>query len=123
MAEALMLPSMFLAGVYQGIKNEQNYNSTCKQVDEAEEKLAQTLDTWQQMCANEDKLNSELTTNQENMRLTIAALKKATENVDKQYRQEIRTTEITLSIMIFIIIVLLTVKRFRIVEKITQIFI
>ena len=66
-----MLPSMFVAGVYQGIKNEQNYNSTCKQVDEAEEKLAQTLDKWQTMCANEKQLANDLTKNQQNITLTI----------------------------------------------------
>lgn len=117
-----MLPSMFAAGVYQGYKNEHNYNKTCKQIDDAEESLSTTLEKWKKMCSDQQSLSTDLSNNQEEILRKITGLRIATENVEKQYKQQIRTTEITLAIMIFIIIILLTIKRFQIVEKIIQIF-
>lgn len=98
------------------------YNESCKAVDKAKNSLEETTDKWQNLLKDQALTLEKIQDAKKDLLNSISGLKAATAVAEKEYKEQIRSTEILLAIMIFLIIVLLTIKRFRIIQKIIEIF-
>jgi t-SNARE complex subunit (syntaxin) len=121
-ATQAMLPSMILSGMINGGINMSKYNESCKAVDKAKNSLEETTDKWQNLLKDQALTLEKIQDAKKDLLNSISGLKAATAVAEKEYKEQIRSTEILLAIMIFLIIVLLTIKRFRIIQKIIEIF-
>ena len=117
-----MLGLMFASGAIQGIINTVKYGDSCKAMDNAKDELHETADKWGSLITEEDIDIHKLQESREQILNSISAMKKATSNTEIEFKKQIRLTQINLAVLIFSIVVLLTLKRFQIIEKIIEIF-
>lgn len=122
LATKAMLPMLVFSGMVNGAINMSKYNASCKAIDKAKNSLEETVDTWQNLLKEQGLTLQKIQDTKKDLLNSISGLKAATAVAEKEYKEQIRSTEILLAIMIFLIIVLLTIKRFRIIQKIIELF-